>query len=100
MSSGTTPKDAMSGICGPGAGPQAVSPCQKTHWVKVRLTFRDDKTNVSAAVGKITLGAAAIAPGPLANGVLESAQSTVIRCVAPIREVPDVDDGEPPPLRP
>jgi hypothetical protein len=72
MSSGTTPKDAMSGICGPGAGPQAVSPCQKTHWVKVRLTFRDDKTNVSAAVGKITLGAAAIAPGPLANGVLEA----------------------------
>lgn len=50
----------------------AVAPCKKKkkHWIKVHLTYKDDKSKVKAAKCQITLGDAVIAPGPLANGLL------------------------------
>ena len=59
----------------PSADPSAKNCPLKKHFVKVKLTFKDDKKPVPAAACKILLGAAEIDSGPLANGELGTAKT-------------------------
>lgn len=51
--------------------PKGVAPCKKKHWIKVRLAWKDDKSKVKAAKCRVTLGDTVVAPGPLADGLLQ-----------------------------
>ena len=57
--------------------PNPVAPCaKKTHWIKVHLSYKDDKSKVKAAKCTIAQGGAVIQPGPLANGTLGATSGT------------------------
>ena len=50
--------------------PKGVAPCKKKHWIKVYLSWKDDKSKVKAAKCVISLADKVVAPGPLAKGLL------------------------------
>jgi hypothetical protein len=54
---------------------KGVAPCKKKkHWIKVYLSYKDDKSKVKAAKCEISLGDAVVEPGPLSNGLLSVAK--------------------------
>jgi hypothetical protein len=70
------PKGDLAGVAGAAAeeGPKGgVLPCGKKpkHWIKVRLSYKDDKSKVKAAKCQIRKGDAVVVPGPLADGLLD-----------------------------
>ena len=68
------PGDDLEGLAAACADdpPKGVAPCKKKkkHWIKVYLSYKDDKSKVKAAKCQISLGDAVVEPGPLANGLL------------------------------
>ncbi len=49
-----------------------VQPCPlEKHWIKVRLRYKDDKSNVPATPCSLTQGERQVADGPVADGSFE-----------------------------